>query len=76
MSAIMDYLEAFKAGARVGWKADGRTVTGEVLRAVTCRFGLSDKVLDASAETPRLLIRRDDTGALVALSPRVLRPAG
>jgi Hypervirulence associated proteins TUDOR domain len=75
MTGMMAQIEAFKAGARVGWKAKGRKVTGEVLRVVTCKFALSSAVFEASAETPRLLVRRDDTGALVSLSPRGLHLA-
>lgn len=75
MNGMMAQIEAFKAGVRVGWKAKGREVTGEVLRIVTCKFGLSSAVFEASAKTPRLLVRRDDNGALVALSPRGLHLA-
>lgn len=75
MTGMMTQTKAFESGARVGWKAKGRKVTGEVLRVVTCKFALSSAVFEASARTPRLLVRRDDTGALVALSPRGLHPA-
>jgi hypothetical protein len=42
-------------------------MSGRVLRVATCTLGLSTGTYEATAETPRLLIRRDSDGALVAL---------
>ncbi len=63
----MNRIYMVKSGDRVRWSASGTPMTGRVLRVATHTLPLSTGEVEASTETPRLLIRRDSDGALVAL---------
>ena len=62
-----------KSGDRVRWSNSGLSMTGRVLRVATHTLPLSTGEVEASADTPRLLIRRDSDGALLALLQSYVR---
>lgn len=63
----MNCTHMVKSGDRVRWTASGAAMTGRVLRVATHTLPLSTGDYEASEHTPRLLIRRDGDGALLAL---------
>lgn len=54
--------EDFKRGDRVEWNFRGRKVVGRVRRRLTSRAVISDRVVAASKEDPRYVVRSEKTG--------------
>jgi hypothetical protein len=52
----------FKRGDRVTWNFRGRTVVGTVRRRVTRRTEIAGRVVAASKEDPRYVVRSDKSG--------------
>lgn len=62
----------FKRGDRVEWNFRGRTVVGRVRRRLTKRAELNGRVVAASREDPRYLVRSDKTGKETTRRPGAL----
>ena len=54
--------EQFKRGDRVEWNFRGRTVSGRVRRRLTSRTEIDGKVVAASKDDPRYVVRSDKSG--------------
>ena len=66
----------FKRGDRVEWNFRGRTVVGRVRRRLTKRAELNGRVVAASREAPRYLVRSDKTGKETTRRPGALTRLG
>jgi hypothetical protein len=66
----------FKRGDRVEWSFRGRTVRGRVRRRLTKRTEIAGRVVAATPEDPRYVVRSDKSGAETTRRPAALRPAG
>lgn len=55
--------ERFKRGDRVTWNFRGRTVEGVVRRRLTKRTELNGRVVAASKDDPRYVVRSSKSGA-------------
>ena len=65
----------FKRGDRVEWNFRGRTVRGTVRRRLIKRTEIAGRVVAASKEDPRYLVRSEKTGTETTRRPSALRPA-
>jgi len=65
--------QEFKRGDPVEWNFRGRTVVGRVRRRLTRRTELNGRVVAASKEDPRYLVRSDKTGKETTRRPDALR---
>jgi Hypervirulence associated proteins TUDOR domain len=63
----------FKRGDRVEWNFRGRRVTGTVRRRLTSRVVINDRVVAASKDEPRYLVRSEKTGKETTRSAETLR---
>jgi hypothetical protein len=54
--------EEFRRGDRVEWSFRGRRVIGRVRRRLTSRTVVNDRVVAASRDDPRYLVRSEKTG--------------
>jgi hypothetical protein len=63
----------FKRGDRVEWNFRGAKVVGTVRRRLTSRTVINDRVVAASKEDPRYLVRSERTGKETARRGRALR---
>ena len=63
----------FKRGDRVEWNFRGRRVTGTVRRRLTSRVVINDRVVAASKDDPRYLVRSEKTGKETTRSAETLR---
>jgi hypothetical protein len=67
--------QQFKRGDRVEWSFRGRTVTGKVRRRLTARTEVAGRVVAASNDDPRYLVRSDRSGKETTRRPSALRRA-
>jgi Hypervirulence associated proteins TUDOR domain len=65
-----------KRGDRVEWSFRGRTVTGTVRRRLTARTEVGGRVVAASKEDPRYVVRSERSGKETARRPGALRRVG
>jgi Hypervirulence associated proteins TUDOR domain len=65
--------DGFKRGDRVEWRFRGRAVTGRVRRRLTERTEVGGRVVAASKNDPRYLVRSDATGKETARRAAALR---
>jgi hypothetical protein len=63
----------FKRGDRVEWNFRGRTVTGTVRRRLTKRAEVAGRVVAATPDDPRYVVRSDRSGAETTRRPAALR---
>jgi hypothetical protein len=63
----------FKRGDRVEWNFRGRRVTGTVRRRLTSRVVINDRVVAASKDEPRYLVRSEKTGKETTRRAETLR---
>jgi hypothetical protein len=68
--------ETFKRGDRVEWNFRGHTVTGRVRRRLTSRTEVGGKVVAASKEDPRYVVRSDKSGKETTRRAQALRRLG
>jgi hypothetical protein len=66
----------FKRGDRVEWSFRGRTVRGRVRRRLTKRTEIAGRVVAASKDDPRYVVRSDASGKETARRARALRRVG
>ena len=67
--------EDFKRGDRVEWNFRGRTVRGKVRRRVTKRTEVGGRVVAATPDDPRYVVRSEKSGAETTRRAAGLRPA-
>jgi len=67
--------QTFKRGDRVEWSFRGATVRGTVRRRLTKRTEIDGRVVAASKDDPRYVVRTERSGRELARRPAVLRPA-
>jgi hypothetical protein len=67
--------QQFKRGDRVEWSFRGRTVTGRVRRRLTARTEVAGRVVAASKDDPRYLVRSERSGKETTRRPSALRRA-
>jgi Hypervirulence associated proteins TUDOR domain len=67
--------QQFKRGDRVEWSFRGRTVTGKVRRRLTARTEVAGRVVAASKDDPRYLVRSERSGKETTRRPSALRRA-
>jgi Hypervirulence associated proteins TUDOR domain len=65
--------DGFRRGDRVEWSFRGRTVRGKVLRRLTKRIEIGGRVVAASKDDPRYLLRTEKTGKETTRRPEALR---
>ena len=65
--------ERFKRGDRVGWNFRGHAVTGRVLKRLVERTEVAGRVVAASTDDPRYVVRSDKTGRETARRPEALK---
>ena len=65
--------ETFKRGERVEWNFRGRTVTGRVRRRLTTRTEVGGKVVAASKDDPRYVVRSEKSGTETTRRPQNLK---
>jgi DUF2945 family protein len=63
----------FKRGDRVEWNFRGARVVGTVRRRLTSRTIINDRVVAASRDDPRYLVRSERTGKQTARRGSALR---
>jgi hypothetical protein len=63
----------FKRGDRVEWSFRGRRVVGTVRRMLTSRTVLDGRVVAASREDPRYVVRSEKTGKETTRRAQALR---
>jgi hypothetical protein len=66
----------FKRGDQVEWSFRGRTVRGTVRRRLTKRAEIGGRVVAASKDDPRYVVRSDRSGKETTRRPTALRRAG
>ena len=66
--------QEFKRGDRVEWSFRGRTVRGTVRRRLTKRTEIAGRVVAASKDDPRYLVRTERSGKETTRRPAALRP--
>ena len=62
-----------KRGDRVEWSFRGRTVTGTVRRRLTARTEVGGRVVAASKQDPRYVVRSERSGKETTRRPEALR---
>jgi Hypervirulence associated proteins TUDOR domain len=65
----------FKRGDRVEWNFRGRTVRGTVRRRLTRRTEIDGRVVAASRDDPRYVVRSERSGKETTRRPEALRRA-
>lgn len=65
--------EEFKRGDRVEWNFRGRSVRGTVRRRLTRRTEVGGRMVAASKDDPRYVVRSERTGKETARRPAALR---
>jgi hypothetical protein len=65
----------FKRGDRVEWNFRGRSVRGIVRRRLTRRTEIAGRVVAASTDDPRYVVRSEKSGKETTRRPEALRPA-
>jgi hypothetical protein len=65
--------QEFKRGDRVAWNFRGRTVTGRVQRRLETRTEVGGRVVAASRDDPRYLVRSEKSGRETVRRPSALR---
>jgi hypothetical protein len=65
--------QELKRGDRVEWNFRGRRVVGTVRRRLTSRTVVNDRVVAASADDPRYVVRSERSGKETTRRARVLR---
>ena len=65
--------QELKRGDRVEWNFRGQTVVGTVRRRLTARTVIGDRVVAASKEDPRYVVRSEKTGKETTRRPEALR---
>jgi hypothetical protein len=68
--------ETFKRGDRVEWNFRGRLVKGTVRRRLTARSEIAGRVVAASKDDPRYLVRSEKSGKETIRRGQALRPLG
>ena len=68
--------EKFKRGDRVEWSFRGRTVTGRVRKRLTTRTEVAGRVVAASKDDPRYVVRSDKSGKGDDAAPAGPAPCG
>ncbi len=63
----------FRSGDRVEWNFRGRRVTGKVRKRLTKRSELDGRVVAASKDDPRYVVRSEATGKETTRRPEKLR---
>jgi hypothetical protein len=63
----------FKRGDRVEWRFRGRRVIGTVRRRLTSRIVVNGRVVAASKDDPRYLVRTERSGKETTRRPQALR---
>ena len=66
----------FKRGDRVEWTFRGRTVVERVRRRLTSRTEVGGRVVAASTDDPRYVVRSERSGKETTRRPGALRPLG
>ena len=64
--------QEFKRGDRVEWSFRGRRVVGRVRKRLTARTEVGGRVVAASKDDPRYLVRSDRSGKETARRPGAL----
>ena len=67
--------QEFKHGDAVEWSFRGRTVRGTVRRRLTKRTEIDGRVVAASKDDPRYVVRSEKSGKETTRRPAALRPA-
>ena len=67
--------QQFKRGDRVEWSFRGRTVIGTVRRRLTSRAVVAGRVVAASKDDPRYVVRSEKSGRETTRRPALLRKA-
>jgi len=65
----------FKRGDRVEWNFRGRKVRGTVRRRLTRRTEIASRVVAASRDDPRYVVRSEKSGKETIRRAEALRPA-
>jgi len=65
----------FKRGDRVEWNFRGRKVRGTVRRRLTRRTEIAGRVVAASRDDPRYVVRSEKSGKEAIRRAEALRPA-
>jgi hypothetical protein len=65
--------EHFRRGDRVEWSFRGRRVVGRVRKRLTSRTMVNDRVVAASKDDPRFLVRSEKTGKETTRRAQTLR---
>lgn len=65
--------EQFKRGDKVEWNFRGRTVVGRVRRRLTARSEIEGRVVAASKDDPRYVVRSEKSGKETTRRPEALR---
>jgi hypothetical protein len=68
--------QEFKRGDRVEWSFRGRTVRGTVRRRLTKRTEIAGRVVAASKDDPRYVVRSEKSGKETTRRPSALRHSG
>lgn len=63
----------FKRGDHVEWSFRGVTVSGTVRRKLTARTEVGGRIVAASPDDPRFVVRSEKSGKETARRPRALR---
>ena len=66
----------FKRGDRVEWNYRGRRVVGTVQRRLTERTEIAGRVVAASKDDPRYVVRSEKSGKRTTRRAQVLRKVG
>jgi len=69
-------IHEFKRGDRVEWTFRGRTVVGRVRRRLTSRTEVGGRVVAASTDDPRYVVRSERSGKETTRRPGALRRLG
>lgn len=67
--------QEYKRGDAVAWNFRGRTVRGTVRRRLIKRTEIAGKVVAASKDDPRYVVRSDKSGKETTRRPAALRRA-
>ena len=65
--------EQFKLGDKVEWNFRGRAVVGRVRRRLTARSEIGGRVVAASKDDPRYVVRSERSGKETTRRPEALR---
>jgi Hypervirulence associated proteins TUDOR domain len=65
--------EQFKRGDKVEWNFRGRAVVGRVRRQLTARSEIGGRVVAASKDDPRYVVRSERSGKETTRRPEALR---